>query len=134
MTKEKLIVANETKGKLPRLPLSLIKKIKKIKEKILGKNYLLNVIFIGDSRSKKLNKTYRKKNNPTNILSFQIEKNVGEIYINRKQIEREVKIFNRDFDNLLIFLLIHGMFHLKGELHGSRMESKEKTARALFNI
>jgi|SRR3989344_3746749 len=134
MTKEKLIVANETKGKLLRLPLSLIKKIKKIKERILGKNYLLNVIFIGDSRSKKLNKTYRKKNNPTNILSFQIEKNVGEIYINRKQIEREVKIFNRDFDNLLIFLLIHGMFHLKGELHGSRMESKEKTARALFNI
>lgn len=134
MTREKLIVVNEIKGKPRDLPFSLFKKTIKIKEKILGKNYILNIIFIGDSRSKKLNQIYRKKNKPTNILSFPIEKNVGEIYINSKQVKRETKIFNRDFDNLLIFLLIHGMFHLKGELHGSRMEDKEKVVRALFDV
>lgn len=126
--KESLFVSNETKSKVPPLP------FRRLKEKILGKNYFLGIIFVGDTKSKTLNRVYRKKNKPTNILSFALEKNEGELYINLKQAKRELKIFNRPFSNLLAFLLIHGMFHLKGEVHGSRMEAKEKAVRTLFHI
>lgn len=131
---EELLIANETKAKLPSFAFPLFKKVKKIKREILGKGYRLNVIFIGSARSKALNRIYRKINKPTNILAFPIEKQCGEIYLTPQKIKSEIKIFNRDFENLVIFLLIHGMFHLKGERHGSRMESKEKAVRALFGV
>lgn len=131
MSEGELLIANETKAKLPSFAFALVKKIKR---KILGKNYRLNIIFVGNARSRVLNSVYRKINKPTNILSFPIEKQNGEIYLTPQKIKSEIKIFNRDFDNLVIFLLIHGMFHLKGERHGSRMESKEKIVRTLFDV
>ena len=38
------------------------------------------------------------------------------------------------FFNFIAFLFIHGLFHLKGLTHGSRMERAEKTVRAHFHI
>jgi probable rRNA maturation factor len=125
---ENLVITNETKGKLPRLP------FKRLKKKILGELYVLRIVFIGDRRSRALNQTYRRRNKPTNILSFPINKKEGELYIDLKQVKRETKLFGRSLQNLTGFLVIHGMFHLKGLAHGSKMESKEKAVRALFHI
>lgn len=128
---EQVLLANETKVKLPRgfsIP------IQALKDRLLGKTYMLNVIFIGDAHSRKLNRSYRSKDKPTNILSFSIDKKEGELYVNLAQVKREVKLFERPFENLILFLLIHGMLHLKGFDHGSRMEAKEKAARTFFHI
>ena len=78
------------------------------------------------SMTKELNKKYRSKNKPTNVLSFGYSKNSGELVLCKEVIKKEIEKFGRTFDELLLFLVIHGMLHLKGMQHGSTMERKEK--------
>src|SRR4051812_46018403 len=96
--------------------------LEKIKDKILGKKYELSLVFISSAHSKKLNKQYRKKNKPADILSFAISKEAGEIFISPAG--------KKNFH----FLFIHGLCHLKGMRHGSRMELVEQKYRKFFNI
>ena len=112
---------NKTKGKLPGLP------FEKIKDDILGKKYSLSIALVDEKTSKEINKKYRNKNKPTNILSFPFSKNTGEIILCPTVIKNEVKIkkFNKTYPELLGFLVIHGMLHLEGMEHRSRMEEAE---------
>jgi probable rRNA maturation factor len=117
---EEISVVNKTKGKLPSLPFVLMK------NDILGKDYLLSIAFISKAKSKSLNNIYRKKNKSTNILSFPLSKSKGEILICPSVVRTEIKKFGRTFRELLGFLVIHGMLHLKGMKHSSTMERREK--------
>ncbi|MEK7614128.1 MAG: rRNA maturation RNase YbeY [Patescibacteria group bacterium] len=117
-----------TKGKLPCLPFV------NLKNTVLGKNYQLSVAFVGSKESKKLNKKYRGKNNPADILSFPFSKDEGEIIICLSQARKNAKNFEKTFANFLPFLYIHGLFHLKGLSHGSIMEKKEAGVRKKFGI
>ncbi|MDO8492648.1 MAG: rRNA maturation RNase YbeY [bacterium] len=105
-----------------------------MKNAVLGKNYVLSLAFVGNTTSKKLNRQYRKKNTPTNILSFSLQKYEGEIIMDLAKIKKETKFFDRSFGNLVAFLFIHGLFHLKGLRHGSTMERKEALVRKKFKI
>jgi len=116
------------KGKPPRLPFL------QIKEAVLGKTYDLSLIFIGSTRSKTLNKTYRNKDKPANILSFPLSKNEGEIFIDLKEAAHTSKKFDRKYKNFIALLFIHGLLHLKGFAHGSKMESKEEKLIKKFNL
>jgi len=116
----KVSAINQTKGKLPSLPFLLIK------EDILGKKYSLSIAFISKAKSKELNNKYRQKNKPTNILSFPLSKESGEILLCPALIKTETKKFGRTFRELLGFLVIHGLLHLKGMEHSSTMERREK--------
>ena len=97
-----------------------------IKNDILGKKYSLSVACVDEKKSKELNKKYRNKNKPTNILSFPLRKNMGEIILCPAIIKKEAKNFGKTFDQFLSFLVIHGMLHLEGMEHGSTMEEAEK--------
>jgi len=110
---------NKTKGKIPSLPFL------KIKNDILGEKYSLSLAFVNEKESKKINKKYRKKDKPTNILSFILHENVGEIIICPAVVKREAKNFEKTFSQFLGFLVIHGMLHLEGMEHSSRMERIE---------
>ncbi len=116
------------KGKLPRLPFSALKK------EVLGSRYELSVAFVGTAESKRLNKLYRGKNKPANILSFPLGKKEGEIIICPKEARKDAPKFGRDYKAFLSFLFIHGLFHLKGFRHGSTMEKKEAAVRRRFGI
>ena len=105
-----------------------------LKEKVLGKDYELSVALVGNTTSKKLNLAYRGKDMPTNVLSFELSPNEGEIVLDLAKIKTETKKFNRSFENLVAFLFIHGLFHLKGMDHGVTMESKEASIRKQFSI
>ena len=128
MKDQKLQIKNTTKGKLPSLP------FKDIKNEILGKNYELSLVFIGNNLSQKLNSQYRNKNKSTNILSFPLSKTEGEIFINYRLAEKEAKKYNRKFSDFIGFLFIHGLMHLKGLEHSSRMERQEKKVREKFKL
>jgi ssRNA-specific RNase YbeY (16S rRNA maturation enzyme) len=74
---------------------------KKIKNKILGKDYDLSWAFITPKKIQKLNLIYRNMNKPTDILSFPLSKNEGEIYIckseskkKRRNLIENMKIFS----------------------------------------
>ncbi len=113
-------LTNNTKGRLPSLPLVFIK------NDILGKDYDLSLAYVGEKKSRELNKTYRGKDKSTNVLSFTLSKKEGEIIICPAVAKREAKDFDRTFPQFLGFLVIHGMLHLKGMEHSSRMEEEEK--------
>jgi len=128
MTNNNFSTKNTTKGKLPSL--SFVS----IKEAVLGKKYELSLVFIGDKLSRRLNKTYRSKDNPTNILSFPLSETEGEMFINLNKVKKEAPSFDRNYSNFLLFLFIHGLFHLKGLQHGSKMEVAEKKIRKRFKV
>ena len=107
------------KGDIPDVPFL------KIKETILDKNYNLSIIFCTPDESRIRNKTYRDKNYPTNILSFPLDKNEGEIYISLSSARRDAKKFGYSYQKFLHLLIIHGLLHLKGHAHGSTMEKLE---------
>ena len=131
-------ITNKTKSTLPRVPFA------SMKNTVLGEGYLLSLVFIGNELSKKLNYSYRGKNKPTNILSFPMDKKSGknpaknpgsgEIFITPSVVRKQTKLFGRDFKNLIAFLFIHGLLHLKGMEHGSRMERAEIEIRKKFRI
>ncbi len=121
-------IKNTTKGKLPSLP------FENIKEKVLGKKYELSLVFVGDKLSKKLNSQYRNKPKPTNILSFPLSESEGEIFINLNVVKKEAKRENKNLYNYLGMIFIHGLVHLKGFEHSSKMEEQERKYRKTFNL
>jgi len=110
MVKEDFTITNKTKSTLSRVPFA------KIKNVVLGKNYSLSLVFIGEKKSRELNCKYRGKNKPTNILSF----------LTPSLAKKEGLSVG--------FLLIHGLLHLKGIEHGSTMERAEIKLQKKFGV
>lgn len=127
-SKNTFTIANNTREEIPRVLLE------KIKNEALGGDYELTLVFTDSESIRKLNKQYRDKNAPTDILSFPLEENVGEIYICPEEARREAVKFDRPYENFLPFLFIHGLVHLKGHDHGATMESIEQQLREKFEI
>lgn len=97
-----------------------------MKDAVLGKNYDLSLVIVGNTRSQKLNATYRGKAKSTNILSFPLSKMEGEIFLNLNVAKKEAPQFDKTYTEFVAYLVIHGMLHLKGHSHGSTMERLEK--------
>lgn len=123
---DNLSIINMTKGKPPRLPFS------SIKDRILGAKYELSVSFISAAKQKKINKSYRGKDKTTNILSFPLSKNSGEITFDLNCVKRDASRFDMPYSKFLKFLFIHGCLHLKGFEHSSTMEKEEKKYLKMF--
>ena len=105
-----------------------------IKNEVLGKDYNLTLSFVTPKHIQKLNKIYRNIDKPTDILSFPLSKNEGEIYICKSETRKEAKNFDRGYENFLDFLFIHGCVHLKGHDHSATMESIEVEVRKKFKV
>ena len=98
----------------------------KLKNDILGKKYSLSIAYVNEKKSREINKKYRKKDKSTNVLSFSLRKNEGELVLCKAIIKKEAKNLKKTFEEWLGFLVIHGMLHLKGLKHGKKMEKLEK--------
>jgi len=127
LEKDFCTITNKTKGKLPSLPFV------SIKNKILGENYDLSIAFIGSQRQRRLNKTYRDLDKTTNILSFPLTKESGEITLDLNKIKKDAHLFDMSFSKFIKFLIIHGCLHLKGFEHSSTMEREEEKFLELFS-
>ncbi|MEI7480391.1 MAG: rRNA maturation RNase YbeY [bacterium] len=123
-----LSVQNQTKGKLPSLSFDIYKSA------VLGSKYELSVNFVSEAQIHKLNNVYRGFDKPTDILSFPLDKNSGEIFICLKKLAEKAPLFERSKENYLAYLYIHGLVHLKGYDHGEEMEKLETKFRKKFNI
>lgn len=123
--------------------------VEKIKEEILGKDYDLSVCFVSKNKIKSLNKKYRGKDEPTDILSFNLSNSflkkmtpMGEIFICPTLAKEKAKKFDpttlkisekvMNYENYLLFLVIHGMLHLKGLEHGDKMNAYEFTYHSRY--
>jgi probable rRNA maturation factor len=108
-----------TRTSAPPLP------FKKITDDIMGASYALSLVFVGDTRSKKLNTLYRNKTYIPNVLSFPLSDTEGEVYINPRQARREAQKFGMTEKGFIGYLFIHALLHLKGYAHGDTMEEVE---------
>jgi len=110
----KLEINNQTKHKIDS---KLIEKVIKVFGRVykINKNKEISLAFVSDNEIKKLNKSYRGFNKPTDILSFPGEGDfLGEIIIDYDQIKRQAANFKNSAKQELIFILIHGLLHLIG--------------------
>lgn len=117
-----------TSERQPDLPFSVMA------EKVLGPDYELSLVFVEPPKMLELNTTYRKKDYVTDILSFPLTKSSGEIFICLEKVKEKALEVGHTFENHLAFLFIHGLHHLKGMDHGSRMDKEEKAIRNVFGI
>ncbi|MDA9643381.1 rRNA maturation RNase YbeY [Candidatus Pelagibacter sp.] len=111
--KKKSIFFNSIVSLLP-------KKFRFIKKKVY-----LTILLSNNKNIKKLNKKFRKKNKPTDILSFPYEKKVnvkkttylGDIIISYEFINKPKTLSDLEFKNKVIKIFIHGYLHLMGYDH-----------------
>ncbi|HEY4486983.1 MAG TPA: rRNA maturation RNase YbeY [Candidatus Paceibacterota bacterium] len=113
-------ITQKTKGRYPNLPFV------DIKEHILGKSYDLSLVLTGNTLSKKINKHYKGKDKPANVLAFPLSAKSGELFVDLETVKKQAPSFSLNYRQFLIFIFIHGLLHLKGSRHGSRMETEEK--------
>jgi len=118
----------KTKGTHTRVPFA------RMRNEILGKKYELSIALVDAKTSKKINRETRGKDYPTNILSFSLTKNSGELILHSPSIIRDAKKFGMEKKDFFIYIVIHGMLHLKGMQHGSTMEKAEKKFAFYFGI
>ena len=84
---ERFSLSKTIRSPIPALPWE------RMKDKILGKNYALSIVFIGGKKSASLNKKLRKKNKSANILTFPLSSKEGEIYLTPTEIKKDAKKF-----------------------------------------
>jgi rRNA maturation RNase YbeY len=128
MESKNFSLINNTKGKLPRLPFA------HMKDAVLGEEYDLSLVFVDDEESRRISIETKQKDYIPNILSFPYDDISGEIFINPFEAERQAKEFGRTPENMIGFLYIHGLVHLKGMDHGATMERTEAKFRKQFEI
>lgn len=105
---------------LARLPFS------DLKIAILGKKYELSVAIVPPAESHRINLAHRGKDKPTNVLSFPLTKTSGELILDPETSAADAPNFDMPKEKFFLFLVIHGMLHLKGYDHGSTMEKEEQ--------
>ncbi|MEO0130399.1 MAG: rRNA maturation RNase YbeY [candidate division WOR-3 bacterium] len=78
----------------------------------------LNIIVCDDRFIKKLNKKFLKRDYPTDVLSFNFDKNfLGEIYVSKNQTLKQAKKDKVKYGYRLKYLILHGLFHLLSYSH-----------------
>jgi probable rRNA maturation factor len=105
-----------------------------MRDAVLVKNYELSLVFIGNKKSRVLNKKHRGKDKSASILSFPLSKKEGEIFICLDTAKRDARKFEMKKSKFIGFLFIHGLMHLKGFKHGSTMKRAEKKIWLKFFI
>ena len=87
----------------------------------------VSVLLTNDAQIQKLNREYRNKNKPTNVLSFpQNEPGLlGDIALSLDTLEYEAKESDKSLPNHFMHLLIHGALHLIGHDHQTDAEQIE---------
>ena len=109
-------------------------------------NCVINLRLLNDKEMKKLNMQFRQKDKTTNVLSFPNDdisvkqtKNIGDIAISVEYVKAEAKKEGKTFDDHIIHMLAHGVYHILGYDHENNknaviMENKEIQTLKKINI
>jgi probable rRNA maturation factor len=111
-----------------------------VEEKRCGE---ISLLLGDDAAIAKLNKEFRGKDGPTNVLSFpgpRVQPSfIGDIVLAAETIVEEAQFQGKSFDNHAAHLAVHGFLHLLGYDHESeddaeRMEARERAILAAIGI
>jgi probable rRNA maturation factor len=120
------------------------KKVKGVESKLLSKiahralevlglsKVELSIALVSDAQIKRLNKRYRNKDKPTDVLSFPIGEKVedwlilGDIVISVDTAKRQAQELGHSLEEEIKRLLVHGLVHLLGYDHELGGEEEKK--------
>lgn len=100
--------------------------------------YIVDILLTDDSEQRRLNRTYRGKDMPTNVLSFPQSPNaadadvpmlLGDIVLAFETVSREAVEQQKPLANHLSHLVVHGVLHLLGFDHEKPADAAEMEAR-----
>ncbi|QFF99476.1 rRNA maturation RNase YbeY [Psychrobacillus glaciei] len=99
----------------------------------------VSVTFVTNDAIQEINRTYRKKDVPTDVISFAMEEMgdgeivikdadiptlLGDIVISVDRANEQAESYAHTFERELCFLAVHGFLHLLGYDHGTKEEEK----------
>ncbi|HCM90158.1 MULTISPECIES: rRNA maturation RNase YbeY [Vagococcus] len=102
----------------------------------------MSVTFVTNEEIHTINRQYRDKNAPTDVISFALEdegidelsvdfsefgipRNLGDIIVSVEKVAEQAAEFNHSFERELGFLVVHGFLHLNGFDHMTELDEKE---------
>ena len=103
------------------------------KEKL--KNVEVNVIIVDNNYIHELNKNYRGIDRETDVITFALEDDnqvingsdvrpLGDIYISIDRAKQQAIDYNHSFKREIIFLAVHGFYHLLGYDHMNKEDEE----------
>jgi probable rRNA maturation factor len=103
----------------------------------IGLRGAVDVLLTSDQTLRQLNRSYRGKDKPTDVLSFPApeafaKKHAGDLAISLDTAARQAKAFAHPTQDEVKILILHGLLHLAGEDHetdSGEMATREATLR-----
>jgi probable rRNA maturation factor len=120
--------------RLPRLLISKARKVLETELKIKGK-VNVSLAFVSSATIKRWNNIYRKKNQVTDVLSFENKDDLkksgelGEILICCQQAKKQATNYGEAVSTEIIRLFVHGFLHLCGFDHIKKPEAEKMFTR-----
>ncbi|MCL6617394.1 MAG: rRNA maturation RNase YbeY [Anoxybacillus ayderensis] len=100
----------------------------------------VSITFVDNEKIREINRDYRGKDQPTDVISFALEEMgeeeieivgvdvppvLGDIIISVPKAREQAEQYGHSFMRELGFLAVHGFLHLLGYDHGTEEEEKE---------
>ncbi len=105
-----------------------------------SQSFEVALVLTNDTEIKALNKRWRGKDKPTNVLSFpndslrppQVRQSpLGDIVLAFETVSREADEAHRSLDAHAAHLVVHGILHLLGHDHEDRRDAEAMEAREI---
>lgn len=95
----------------------------------------VSLAIVDDAAIHEMNRTYRHKDAPTDVLSFPLadgpeDPHLGDIAISAERALSQAESFGHPLTREMAFLAVHGTLHLLGYDHQTPEEEEEMTRRA----
>jgi probable rRNA maturation factor len=104
----------------------------------MRRSMVLSVRVVGEARSRSLNAHFRRKDKPTNVLSFSGPGSVpdgryflGELVICAPVVAREALTQEKTLESHWAHMTVHGVLHLLGFDHERQAEAVKMTAKEI---
>ena len=109
--------------------------IRELADRVSRKKWKVSISFISRSAMKELNMKYRKKNRPTDVLSFNMNEGniLGDVVICSSVAKENAKKYGTSLKAEIARLVAHGLLHLLGHDHGKKMfDLQEKILGGIY--
>jgi probable rRNA maturation factor len=98
----------------------------------------LSIALVDDRTIRELNRIYRRKDKPTDVLAFPMDAGedgadkelLGDVIVSIPTARRQARVRGRPLLAELTLLLAHGLLHLLGYDHRTDAEERRMNARA----
>ncbi len=112
------------------------------------------IVLVDDAYIRELNRTYRKVDSSTDVLSFALQEDtgdepvilgleddavLGDVFVSVETAERQASEYGHSLEREVVYLAVHGLLHLLGhdhleEIDRHRMREKEEEVLTKLNL